>query len=353
MAQRGKVTLTQIAQISGVSKATVSLILNGNKETYFAPDTVKKVLEAASVLGYQKNKEQLFENKEIWVLANSLYHEDQWRMFQSLQIMAQKRTCPMLLYTTSSSPQREKWFWEKINPQNVLGVICLEPPQEIRLAREVANKIPIVTLISQKGSTIGDQVLINYSQCGTMLAHYLIAQQHCKIGWIGLRSSQQTFRAFSSFFSQTQQNAMVVSEFPPEDCLSPKELRQWSINAASKVLSQHITAIICSSTLIAYGVLEYLKSQKISIPQGCSILTFGEPHLQNFSIPITIINQHEDLAAKTLFELLMDRSSTVYRCIPSGFSTVEYVCEFTEENLFFSSEHNLDGQTESTLLNNK
>ena len=50
MAQRGRVTLTQIAQISGVSKATVSLILNGNKENAFAPDTVKKVLEAASVL---------------------------------------------------------------------------------------------------------------------------------------------------------------------------------------------------------------------------------------------------------------------------------------------------------------
>ena len=333
MAQRGRVTLTQIAQISGVSKATVSLILNGNKENAFAPDTVKKVLEAASVLGYQKNKEQLFESKEIWVLANNLYREEQIRTFQSLQVMAQKELCPMLLYTTSGSLQREQWFWERINPQNVLGVICLEPPKKMDLARKIAAKIPVVTLVSEKHHPIGDVVLINHSQCGTMLAHYLAEQGHHCVGWIGLNSSEKIFSSFSGLFSQIQNEVSIFSEFPREDCVFPKELRQWGKQIASKMLSDNVTAIICASSTIAYGVLDCLKSPQISVPEECAVLTFGDPQLQNFSMPITIINQHEDLAGKMLFELLMDRSSSVYRSIPSGFSMVEYICEFTEENL--------------------
>lgn len=334
MTQRGKVTLTQIAQISGVSKATVSLILNGNKENAFAPDTVKKVLETASVLGYRKNKEQLFENKEIWILAEALYREEQLRLFQSLQIMAQKRACPMLLYITSFSPQREQWFWDHINPKNVLGVICLMPPRKIDSARNIAEKIPIVTLVSQKNHPIGDQVLINYSQSGAMLAHYLIAQGHRCIGWIGLRSSKPVYAAFSELFSQTGKDSLVLNEFLEDDYISSRELWQWSTQIAAKMQSRGTTAIICSSTVIAYGVIDYLKSRKVAIPEQCAVLTFGDPQLQRFSVPITIVDQHEDLAAKTLFELLMDRSAAVYHRIPAGFSTVEYVCDFTEENLF-------------------
>jgi len=47
-----KITIKEVAKLSGVSITTVSLILNGNTEK-FSPKTVQKVLAAKEELGYQ------------------------------------------------------------------------------------------------------------------------------------------------------------------------------------------------------------------------------------------------------------------------------------------------------------
>ncbi|MEO7839344.1 MAG: LacI family DNA-binding transcriptional regulator, partial [Anaerolineales bacterium] len=52
MAQRKRVTSKDVAQRAGVSRTTVSLVLNDVKGIQIGPETRQRVLDAASELGY-------------------------------------------------------------------------------------------------------------------------------------------------------------------------------------------------------------------------------------------------------------------------------------------------------------
>ena len=54
MGKRNKVTTRDIAEYTGVSQSTVSMILSEKKNVSFGEETVQKVKKAAKSLGYQK-----------------------------------------------------------------------------------------------------------------------------------------------------------------------------------------------------------------------------------------------------------------------------------------------------------
>jgi DNA-binding LacI/PurR family transcriptional regulator len=50
--QRRRVTSVQVAQLSGVSRTTVSYVLNGTPNQTISAQTRRRVLDAAEALGY-------------------------------------------------------------------------------------------------------------------------------------------------------------------------------------------------------------------------------------------------------------------------------------------------------------
>ena len=54
MGKRNKVTTRDIAEYTGLSQSTVSMILSGKKNVSFMPETAKKQTDAAKKLGYSK-----------------------------------------------------------------------------------------------------------------------------------------------------------------------------------------------------------------------------------------------------------------------------------------------------------
>jgi len=54
MGKRNRVTTRDIAEYTGVSQSTVSMILSERKGVSFMPETRQKVMEAAKKLGYKK-----------------------------------------------------------------------------------------------------------------------------------------------------------------------------------------------------------------------------------------------------------------------------------------------------------
>ena len=56
MAKKSVPTLRQIAELTGFSQASISMILSGRDDVSFSDDTVKAVRDAAARLGYYKKR---------------------------------------------------------------------------------------------------------------------------------------------------------------------------------------------------------------------------------------------------------------------------------------------------------
>ena len=60
-----RVTLKQIAEKSGVSSTTVSLVINGRTDINIAPETRERIIIAAGELGYDLNNKKHKSNNTI------------------------------------------------------------------------------------------------------------------------------------------------------------------------------------------------------------------------------------------------------------------------------------------------
>ena len=56
MGKRNKVTTRDIAEYTGLSQSTVSMVLSGRPNVSFTPETVQRVKDAARKLGYKKQE---------------------------------------------------------------------------------------------------------------------------------------------------------------------------------------------------------------------------------------------------------------------------------------------------------
>lgn len=105
-----KITIKEVAKLSGVSITTVSLILNGNTEK-FSPKTVQKVLAAKEELGYQPDyfARQMItkETKTIGVLVPDITNPFFSTLMRGIEDILYKQNFVTILCNADSDHQKK------------------------------------------------------------------------------------------------------------------------------------------------------------------------------------------------------------------------------------------------------
>ena len=318
------VTIKEIANLSGVSVATVSNILNGKPKV--SEETRSRVLGKIKELGYQPNyiAQGLRSQKThtICIIAEDIMQFTTPGIIESIMAFFEQngyRTIVqnMRLYMRWS----DEWFNNDEEYNSALssvlqetlsikvdGVIYIAGHARVIHCFPEDFGIPSVMVYGYTKSARYPSVVINDEQGGHDIVQHLIECGHRKIGVLaGCDYNIHTQKRLLGY-----QRALFEHGIPYDPDLVSYEgwMRENGYAGAGKLLGKKdITALFCMSDAAAGGVYDYMKKHGIRCTEDISIAGFDnqvmadylDPALTTMELPLSEIGKS---AAMRLFDMI-------------------------------------------------
>ncbi|MGE8203002.1 LacI family DNA-binding transcriptional regulator [Heyndrickxia sp. NPDC080065] len=308
-------TIKDIARVAGVSVTTVSRGLNGYSDV--SEKTREKILRVAKELNYSPNTlaRSLVMNKSktIGLLVSGLNKSSAkdnitFEMLSGINEFVGESDYDLVLFSTTSTKQREKTYTQLCKERRVDGVII----QGIRtddpyLKEVVESEIPCVLIdIPLTSPNVGYVTTDNVLGAKKGVQH-LIDSGHTNIGLINGHDfafvSQQRLQGYKDAFQKA--NLPIRNEWIANGEFSEEAAEQ----AALKLLKEHpeLTAVFCASDLMALGVIKAARKMGIEVPKELSIVGFDDIILASYVTPsLTTISQNTFRMGYEATKLLLD-----------------------------------------------
>ncbi|WP_129991625.1 trehalose operon repressor TreR [Rahnella sp. CFA14(1/10)] len=277
MTQQNRLTINDIARLSGVGKSTVSRVLNN--EGNVSPQTRERVLQVIEQQHFSPSKSARamrgFSDKIVAIIVSRLDSPSENLAVRAMLPLFYQQGFDPIVLESQFSAERVKEHLQVLKQRNIDGVVLfgftglsaqmLMPWQDkmVMLAREVPGLSSVC-----------------YDDAGAvqLLMQKLLAQNIRKIGFIGVSPQDTTtgqrrsaaFRAFCKEHGLTPHIALGALTY------------QSGFDLISQLLENDIQAVVCASDTIAIGAQKYLQQQQIRGVQVCGI---GNNPLLHFLFP--------------------------------------------------------------------
>ena len=285
-ARARRVTLADVSRRTGLSRATVSMILARRPDVSFAEETVRLVRTAAEELGYvaRRRRATLFARRTIMVVCPFIRNYYYSTVVQALQSEAAGMECNVLVYTTYGNAAEEARLMRVMAESDVGGVIFAMMPQSLPLARRIARLLPMVVIADRQGESGAEFVELHNHEAGALVARHLAGLGHRRIVCIstplssaisvrvrrfeGLRDSwamlcpEGKVSLYTSFASHAQTRDNILLE---------RQLGRKITLALLEEEPKTFTAIAAINDMMAYGALDALAELGLSVPGDYSV----------------------------------------------------------------------------------
>ena len=154
MGKRNKVTTRDIAEYTGVSQSTVSMILSNKPHVSFSKETIDKVRQGAKELGYKKpvagvkKKEQALA-KSIIVICPLLSNGYYSMIIHSITERAKDYGYTVFTVSTLRDVSQEELYLNLLSGFELAGVISLYPPTKIAQMHYLSKSLLFPSVINQ------------------------------------------------------------------------------------------------------------------------------------------------------------------------------------------------------------
>src|SRR5579863_4529376 len=170
-------TISDVARAAGVSKATVSRVLNDNPTV--DPALAERVRKTATSLGYRPSRlAQAMRARQtrVWALLvsdvrNAFYTE----MVRGIEDLAYSSGYSVVLCNTDEEVAKEASYLELAIAERVAGIVLAPArPHAAHLGRILATGVPIVTVNGRLERYDVDRVLTDNAHGGEQVALHLL-----------------------------------------------------------------------------------------------------------------------------------------------------------------------------------
>ncbi len=289
-----KMTIKEIAELAGVSTATVSKILNG-KDKDISEATRKNVLDIVEREGYIPNgiaKSLRIKNtKTIGIIMPDVMNLFFSELARGVEDAAEKKGYSVILCNSDNKESKEEKYIQILQEKMVDGIILTASENSVKRSLR-RRKIPMV-LLDRDISTdekVGRITVDNEE--GTYNATKLLIEKGCKN--IGFISSNKTTKS-SAQRLQGYENAILESKINFDK--NKIFLQNYTIETGYKgtvslLEKTNIDGICCGNDLIAIGAIKALKERGIKIPQDVKVIGFDDISISKYmDPPLTTIRQ--------------------------------------------------------------
>lgn len=276
-------TQKDVAELAGVSRGTVSMVLNGqtNGRVPISEDTRQRVLEAAEKLGYAPNPvAQMLAKGQNYIIGVFVYADvfpykktDYFFPYLTgIQHAAIRENYNVLLFTQNHHQPSNAQVYE--NSMNTLrladGCIFMGAnTNREELARLCEEEYPFVHVGRREIEGHSINYVINDYPAGTRDAtQELIDFNHRKFGFIAeildLEAQHDKIRGCRDILDQYPDTELKI--------LTHDVLKDGD-TLVDHIRNKRITALLCDDNTSLHRVLEKLKPYDIRVPQDLSIVS--------------------------------------------------------------------------------
>ncbi|WP_026661043.1 LacI family DNA-binding transcriptional regulator [Butyrivibrio sp. AC2005] len=273
--------IKKIAQLAGVSTATVSNVMNGNFGKVSA-ETRKRIEDIIKETGYKPNvmARSLVkkESRLIGVVVPYMGKDDTFfnnpynaHIIAALEQVIRSRDYYMLLRCVGDPNE----IVTVLSSWNVDGALFLGIVKEEVHEIKQSIDIPMVFLDTYAPDEKIVNVGIEDYRGGYLSARYLIGKGHRKIALVSpVISEDGVIRERYNGFADACKEARI--EFTDKDIFNTDTYYKNAIQVGQDIAfgGGQYTAIACMSDLVAFGVVEGLKQCGLKVPNDVSVIGF-------------------------------------------------------------------------------
>jgi DNA-binding LacI/PurR family transcriptional regulator len=316
MAKQRRPTMKDVAAHAGVSLSTVSYVVNDSGPV--ASDRRARVLDAIRILNYTPNESarslKRHSASTIGLIVPELANQYFALVAEGVERAASERDVLVVLCVPEATGKSDDFYAQLLRSQRLDGIVYLSatgtlPSLILELTRSGA-----VVLVDEKMPGFELPAVVSDNRRGAReIAQHVIEAGHRRISVIGgpapLWSADQRLAGYREALAAAGQNPDEVPFFGGD------YHQRSGYKLAAKVLAgdpaERPTALICANDLMAFGALEYCRSNGISVPSDLTIVGFDDVPTASLVTPrLTTVRQPaHDLgaaAAGLLFGLIDD-----------------------------------------------
>ena len=289
-----KYTILDIARIAGVSKSTVSRVIN--EESGVKEETKNEVLKVIKKYNFSPSRSARelrgIKMKTYGIIMTRLASNSESQVVRGISRELYKKNCDYLILENQFSIEKTKNFVNTLLSRDVDGFIIFAIPNEKYEFLKTTKK-PVI-MIGQEVEGFTSIVYDDYNAV-KMILDYLWKLGKKKIAYAGINRSDPTtgekrYKAYKDFVNE--KNLEDISSFGSFDYYSGYKL-------AEEITKHKIDSIVCGTDNIALGVKEYLRKHNI---ENIIVTGIGNNDLLRFldSNHISISFSYEDSGEKAV-----------------------------------------------------
>lgn len=274
------VTIIDVAREAGVSNSTVSRVVNNSD--LVKPETREKVLNAMMRLGYVVNQQARSlrggRSQVIGLLVPDVGNSYIGTIIRGIDEQLAASQYDLMLYTTHRRKTKESTYVATITRGLADGLLLLLPTNvQAYMESLQAQQFPHVLIDYQNVENNWTSTIQSTNWQGAYDAmQYLIELGHRRIGYvIGQQEMRCSLDRFAGYRAALADHNIP---FDPALVYEGDFFHSEGYHAASKFLQQspRPTAIFAANDISAFGVIEAIRNQRLSIPEDISVVGFDD-----------------------------------------------------------------------------
>jgi len=322
-----RITLTDVAAHAGVSKATVSMVLNDDARV--AVKTRERVQDSLSNLGYIYDRAAASLRKgqthAVGMIVTQLTNPYFAEFAEGIQAELDAQGMDVLLGVSGEDPERQARLIQSMTGRRVDGVVII-PAQGTTAEALTGIQTPLMMLARRVEGLDRDYVGGDNESGARAAVQHLIAHHGCgQVAFVGgLAENSARRERIRGFLAGAQALGSTVSEDDQPTC-SPNRVEA---RAAARALLEQADGtapdgVVCFNDVVAFGVLDALAELGLVAGKDVRVIGFDDvqaasssrPSLASVAVPAH--NAGAQAAALLLSRVHGQRTETVELVLPA------------------------------------
>lgn len=310
----GRVTIHDVAAAAGVSKSTVSRILD-ERLPRSESETARRVRKVAADLGYMRDgaAASLRRGKTmtIGVVVPRLTDTVMAMLYEAIARACARTGQFAIVATTDDEPKADRAAAHTLLQRGVDGLVLCTARDDDDYPEELAARgVPFVLALRTDGKSLSSVADDRFG--GYLATRHLLDLGHRRIGLIAGPAYASSSRGRVDGYRQAMEEA--GAEILPGWIVGESFSIDAGVDAAETLmrLPERPTAIFAVNDNTAIGAMSTLRRLNIAIPEDISLVGYNDiPIVSRLGTPMTSVRVPFDQIAVSALDLLMHGPASV------------------------------------------
>ena len=280
--QRRVATIGDVATAAGVSRATVSRVMNGRSTV--DPGIAERVRDAAAALSYRPSNAArslaLGRTQTVALVVPDLGNPVFQQILRGVMAGAAEDGYRVLVADTAEDDQQEGAI--ALEARMRCDALVLVSPRvgDAELTALVADVEPVV-LVNRDAGGAAPSLVVDYEDAALQVVEHLVTLGHRRLVYLGgpVRSASDEMRRAGLARAREKHPDLEILDLPAGPDI------QAGHAAAPAVLATRATAAVAFNDLVAFGLLAGLNEAGVAVPADVSVVGFDDIALSRYATP--------------------------------------------------------------------